>query len=345
MPAAVGRKIRRNRRKTKKLSQELRAARADGAAVAAGYKAPTPDKSLKGTGNRRDKLKYVRQRRKAVAGKLAHLEYPKPDRVLSPLQEIEKDNRKARRTENSSLYNRQVATNELAQDRYGIDVKRSASRKERESIIRNVNDRLRIKPDSVDPTRKVDTNTKRIAQSFAALDNLATDSTDKIDHGQVRLEVARLRGAIEEVGNQDLADKLTGYLKKYTSTDGNTDGNGFGLSRRKIQEIQNWVRDDYNVDYLLPMTQGAFDPVSKAFAVNAAGDVYLAQTVEQVLKDKQASFDRFAERQAQWEGDYEPGSLRNRPEPTFDAQAVNEYYDGLLDDAYANQQGLPWWAK
>ena len=245
---------------------------------------------------------------------------------------------------NPGLANRNIAANKMLKDRYGINYAQSqrdldlgegaafqSTARQREFIIANLNDRLSISGETADPTRKVTDAGKRISQAFMSLDSYASGVTDEIDNTVVRGEVARIRELAQHAGNTELEAQAQVYLEKY-SKNTKFDARSLGGSLNAIRELQNSIRDSYNVDYLFGQAGGSFEAaLSKGTRVSEkTQELYQYKTAQQAQKER----DKRYEAQVDYVEGYDGPSFRQPSAPTRQPDVDHTEY----------QTDLPWWA-
>ena len=357
-------KVIRNQERKRVFKDRISTAKAEGSYIPDDYQKLDADRSK--PKNLRQKFRKTRTNKKRQKGMFNALERIDPDsgRVERQTElthaEIRRDNIDARKEENRELFDRQKATNLFGRSRYGLiagddKLKSGATQQEREKVLGNLNDALRIRPAGVDPTRKVTKKSTQLAQAFASLEGQLKGATPGkgLDNQAIRGEVARLREIAESMGNRRLAGQMDEYLRQETSNTNLKDGGEYGRALMAVRDVQAHVRDAVNVDYVLQETGAeAFGAaLPPGIHVNPQTNELYRYKTAQDFKDEQAASQRRL--QERIDSDYEPGSRRfgnawlERMEDTVEEQKLGQAQaladmEEIWSDLDAD--GMPWWA-
>ena len=335
---------RRIRQKKNQFKAEYQAGLEEGLVLQDGYN-PLKINKYKADGTKRGSIGILKSRKKRQKGLATHLEAP-----LVTKEELAKAENKAVRKQNKEMHADNQTANKLAKNRYGVEgIRKNTTQEGREKAIMTQNNRLKIAPALVDKGRKGGKVNKALAGAFLAIDELANNTTDRIEGEALRGELFRVSELGEAAGTKEgkrLAKKADYYLTRFDNTK-ITQLAGVTRAVGTLRDMQMLIQNMVNVDFLdRTHDLDRFDDAALygGLTVNAMGtELIFGHTFEQAVEShnnrKQDTLDRM-------DSDYEPGSRKHGNSWLDEQNALIDSMEMPTADQFATgEDDIPWWAR
>jgi hypothetical protein len=265
---------------------------------------------------------------------------------------LRRKSRGARSRENKGLFRDDIRASRLLKRRHGVKAGYAATAEDRAAALQLANQRLTIKPESVDPTRKVTKKRKAIAGAFEAIDTLIGGSEGEINNTAARGEAFRIRELAERMGGakaDELEEMANAYLETFRKNRKIGTGQGFADAIGHLRDIQQLMNDLVNVDFLTEnydLSKFSGSALTGGLTVGqGTNELVFGKSYNTAVKEREQSISNW---EADIQSNYEPGSLRfgndylTQQQSRIDtarSTSLNE------EDFAAGEEDVPWWAR
>ena len=246
---------------------------------------------------------------------------------------------------NKAEFQDSKAANKFLQKRYGVKIDKLSTDDERQALLSGINNKLKIKPEKIDPGRKINKKRKALAGAFKAIEGLVT-SGDEISGTAARGEFFRVAELADRMGDEELEAKANYYLGLYDNSNVES-GKGVANVSGALRDIQMLINNTVNVDFLSENANlDRFDDaaLNGGLTVNAEGTgLIFGKTFAQATADFEHTQER---RQKDIDSNYEPGSRKYGDQYVSDMEHFIENAVAPVESDFASSdKDIPWWAK